>query len=250
MKKQKMFSRDLKVTVVVILGFVLPARNAVGQERSKNGRMPLDEIRQIHNNTTLPESVIVEKLIGYLDQQIGRTEDPADTRASGDLAVLLGMLWQPYSYLDKPIRRRTLAGVLGVSDTFAKAKHPEKLRVYLNIALAMAGGEASQEDLVTVLNDPKTSGEILRAVLMGMIVTSVPRAAIPRIKQLANDPTNYIDAPDFGPPRPKRVFPTRDLAFECLKNAGVNVERKVIDDDKVDPQHKVRLTTTVIVIKG
>lgn len=211
----------------------------------------MDEIRRIYESTTLSDSEIVEALTRHLDRRISmsrvgaaRGKNPSPPQEYATLIRLLALRQYPAKPPERPEAIRTMLERLDASEGIDNKR---ELRRYLNIALAFAGGRASESELLEVLNNPETPKEIISITLDAMRRSEVPLRALPRILELVDHPWNYIhQETDDSPPPPKRIYPIRVAACECLGRLGIKCEEVVSEDERVDPEWGQKFTTTTI----
>jgi len=142
-------------------------------------------------------------------------------------------------------RPQAVAAALARLDTLPSIRNKQEVRSLLYVALALAGGDAPEQQLLQMLNNPKTPQEITYRILGGMLgsesptVRDIPRLAditrparvplqaLPRLLELANHPWSYLGGSDVivdDKPR-NRVYPIRELAYACLLKLGVKAEK-------------------------
>lgn len=160
-------------------------------------------------------------------------------------------------------RPQAVAAALAALDTMPGIKNKQAVRSVLYVALALAGGDAPEDQLLHLLNRPDTPQEIVYRILGGMLGSdrpvvqdiprlvkitrpaSVPLRALPRLLELADHPWSYATGTYPGNPEPqRRIYPIRELAYACLLELGVQTKKVTVPTtgENEDGEQQVSVT--------
>jgi|GEM_PF-4355351 len=245
----------LLISLTLLLGFCVTGIAQKATESALTSTpLPLDKMNSIRFDTNLSDQQKVLALIHILDQRISQAPIPDPTGNKPAPA-------HEYSYIIRYIaahnddtkasrngRIHAIETVISQLNTLQDITHKDEVRTYLYIALASAGGNAPEDVLLSLLNNPDSPTDILNAVLIAMQYSTVPIHSLPRLLELTEHPYNYVFLNDLGTPNPRRIYPIREAALADLTQLGIQAKAVSIKDEKVDPGWKARLSTTVIEI--
>lgn len=215
--------------------------------------LSMEEIATILSRDDLSNVKKIEALTRQLDRRItlSNIKDRGSKRDSTDeYTTLMAFIAVPGLRTDTPKDPEAIKTVLSELDTTEGIKNKEKVRTFLYIALGIAGGHSPEAVLLSFLNDPHTSKELLDSVLGAMYYGDVPIRALPRLLQLSHHPTNYIDpGPDVGigpESHPQRIYPLREMAYRNLQKLGIQCNKVLLEDKTIEPQMRHKLFITEI----
>lgn len=219
--------------------------------------LPLDETNRIRLSNLSDEEKI-KAYVRLLDSRITLTsvENPPGHRyptsykpdPAVEYSYLIRLMAKEEGPADAPGRPKAVNTVLGKLDQMSDIRNKDQVRIYLQIALAVAGGNAPESTLLRLLNDESQSWIMFLLVMEAMRNSHVPIRALPRLIELTSDPYNFVTDNSIGVSNPRRVFPIRDASYETILELGVKAEKRFIEDEQIDPKRGVRLKSTVIEI--
>ncbi len=212
--------------------------------------MPLEEIRAIWHDKPLSDTEIVRALVHHLDSRIAmsRAAERAKHRPTPayEYGMLIGLIAER-PYPAEPKGRPEAIEV--VMKSLGSVENEHQVRLYLNLALGLAGGAPSEEATLRVLADQKTPEEILAVALQSMARSRVPIRSLPRLLELSGHPMGYTYAPScVGPPVVVREFAIRDRVLDCLAKLNIRAERLMVDDGTIDASTGKPLLATQVKI--
>ena len=231
---------------------------------------PTEEISRIMLSKTFSDAEQVVALTYHLDKRISLAPSlkrPKGTQVSPgrEYKTLINHIVE--HYWKHTARPEVVAAVLANLDRMPNIKNKEAVRSLLYVALALAGGDAPENELLRMLNDPDTPQEIVYQILGGMLgskrpqdgklpgfveVTNcpsrVPLRALPRLLELVEHPWSDITGGDVIGTHDvrERIYPIRELAYACLLELGVKAEKVTVPSKGVDEDGDPQISVTEI----
>jgi len=231
----------------------------------------LEESNRIQTDVNLSPLEKVEALTRLLDKQITRIiwwTSATDRPNSGyEYVRLIMYIAEESDQKKRPAKIDAINSTLQKLDTMPSIANKQQVHSYLNLALAYAGGNASEVELVSLLNNPEvkhtfdvpsmippeTSDHMVNFVLDTMLQSKVPIRALPRLLSLSAHPLQFTKSREGeterqGTPTPYivRTFPIREKAFDALQHLGVQCEKLEIQDPEIWPRRPNKLSTTIV----
>lgn len=281
--------RELKAAILISLllalcsGSVLYAADAAEQESELKWTplIPKPIAEGILHNQALSDEQKVTALTYELDKCITLAPlTPPDILNTTDYEKKKMQPGRQYAWLiDMMVERdwehqggakarpEAVAASLSNLNTLPEIKNKQTVRSLLYVALALAGGDVPESELLRLLKSPDTPPEILYRTLSAMLGSkrdhsgkdNLPRLvevfdcpskvslrSLPILLKLANHPWNYHFYRNPGVDSLVRVYPVRERAYECLLELGLKAERVLIPDSEASEEGHPNLPITEI----
>ncbi len=273
MKTTRRLVRWQMQAVVLLLALIGSAGNRARADEGagqKWEKYPTEEINKITEGRTLSDVEQVVALTYHLDKRISLASSPGRPMYKGfgvgeEYKTLIESTVE--RYWKHTARPEAVAAVLANLDSMPNIKNKQEVRSLLFVALALAGGDAPEDELLKPFNDPHTPQEIIYLILGGMLgskrpqdgelprlveVTDcpprVPLGALPRLLKLTEHPWSYLTGSDVVMPdiKQKRMYPIRELAYACLLELGITAEKVTVPSNDVDEDGDPQISVTEI----